>query len=139
MRSITFTLPFAYDLLNVTLRQNRWTATRAKNDMMRQVMAVANNLRPPQPFHKARVKIERHSVGVPDTDGAIGGVKRLLDVLTTPKQQNSKTGRISVRNKRGLGFVVDDDPLHITLSVQCVKCKRGEQKTVVTITEIVEQ
>lgn len=137
MRSITFTLPFAYDLPNVTLRQNRWQATRAKNDMMRQVMAASYNLRIPEPFQRAHVTIERHSTRTPDPDNLVGGIKRLLDCLTTPVLQNTKSGKVSYRNKRGQGFIVDDSPKHITQEVRAVLCKRGEEKTVVTIREVV--
>lgn len=136
MRCITFTLPFAYALPNVTLCQNRWRATRDKNDLMRQVMAVANHLRPSHPFQKACVEIERHGSGSPDPDNLVGGCKRLLDCLTTPVQLNSKKGRVVFKNKRGLGFIVDDSPDRLALSVRAVRCKRGEEKTVVTITEM---
>ena len=136
-RVITFTLPFAYDLPNVTIRQNRWQATRAKNGMMRQVMAASYNLRIPEPFQRAHVTIERHGSKVPDADNLVGGVKRLLDCLTTPVLQIGKGGRYSYKNKRGQGFIVDDSPKHITQEVRAVLCKRGEEKTVVTIREIV--
>lgn len=137
-RVITFTLPFAYGLPNVTIRQNRWQATRAKNDMMRQVMAASYNLRIPEPFKRAHVTIERHSSGVPDEDNLRGGggLKRLLDCLTTPVLQTAKGGRYSYKNKRGQGFIVDDSPKHITQEVRAVLCKRGEEKTVVTIREV---
>ena len=136
MRSITFTLPFAYKLPNRTIGQHWGRATREKNDLMRKVAAEAYHLRPPQPFRKARVVIERHGVREPDEDNLVGGVKRLVDCLTTPVIQNSQSGRASIKNKRGLGFVVDDGPDFITLEVRHVKAKRAEQKTVVTITEM---
>ena len=136
MQEITFTLPFAYKLPNRTIGQHWGRATREKNDLMRKVAAEAYHLRPAQPFRKARVVIERHGVREPDTDNLVAGMKRLLDCLTTPVMQQSKSGRPSVKNKRGLGFVVDDSPEFITLEVKHVKSKRDEQKTVVTITEI---
>jgi len=61
-------------------------------------------------------------------------VKDLLDCLTTPQQQaNGK-----IRNKYGIGLIVDDDPRHLRLNVEAERCKRGEARTVVTITELVD-
>nr|WP_230975710.1 hypothetical protein [Acetobacter garciniae] len=94
---------------------------------------------PPEPFRKARVVIERHSAGLPDYDNVVAGAKRLLDCLTTPKVLHVRTpgARPVIRNKRGLGFIVDDSPKHIIYEVHSIKCARHEQRTVVTITEIV--
>lgn len=136
---ITFTLPLPFLLVNRTTGYSHFTAARQKNDMQRQVAAVAYHLRPPVPFERAHVLIERYSVGTPDTDNLVGSAKRLIDCLTTPRPLTVRTpgARQRTKNKRGLGFVVDDGPKHLTLEVRGVKCRLCEQKTVVTITEIV--
>lgn len=140
-RKITFTLPAPYPLVNRTSGYSHFTAARQKNQMQREVAAVAYHLRPPVPFDRAHVLIERHSVGAPDTDNLVGSAKRLIDCLTTPRPLVVRTpgARQRIKNKRGLGFVVDDGPKHLTLEVRGVKCRLREQKTVVTITEIFEE
>ncbi|MDL2169578.1 hypothetical protein [Asaia sp. HumB] len=100
---------------------------------------ASTGLRPPEPFSKAHVVIERYSVGSPDNDGLQGGAKFLIDSLTTPRLLNQKKADAKrvVRNKRGLGFIVDDAPQHAKIEVIGIKCKRAEQRTVVTIREVV--
>ncbi|MBS1096381.1 hypothetical protein JK191_02090 [Gluconobacter sphaericus] len=139
-RTITFTLPAPFPLVNTTNGHSHFTATRQKNQMQRQVAAAAFHLRPSKPFERAHVLIERHSVGTPDTDNLWGSAKRLLDCLTTPVLLNVRKegARPRVKNKRGLSFIVDDAPKHLTLDIRAVKCRLCEQKTVVTITEIVD-
>ncbi|WP_244182193.1 hypothetical protein [Gluconacetobacter entanii] len=107
--------------------------------MARAVACAALHLRHPEPFQKARVVIERYSAGTPDKDGLYGGAKFLVDAMTTPRLLNVRTpgARQRVKNKRGLGFVVDDGPAHMQLEVRAVKCRLCEQRTVVTITEVV--
>lgn len=138
-RTISFTLPAPFPLVNRTTGYSHFTAARQKNDMQRQVAAAAYNMRPSVPFERAHVLIERHSAGTPDTDNLVGSAKRLIDCLTTPMPLKVRTpgARQRVKNKRGLSFIVDDAPKHLVLDVKAVKCRLCEQKTVVTITEIV--
>lgn len=138
-RKITFTLPAPFPLVNRITGYSHFTAARQKNQMQREVAAVAYHLRPSVPLDRAHVLIERHSVGTPDTDNLWGSAKRVLDCLTTPMPLKVRTpgARQRTKNKRGLGFIVDDAPKHLVLDVKAVKCRLCEQKTVVTITEIV--
>lgn len=138
MRTIRFEIPDAYPLLNHSIGQSRWALTRMRQKMARAVAAATVASRLPEPFARAHVQIERHSSGTPDNDGLIGGAKFLIDSLTTPRVLNVRTpgARQRVRNKRGLGFIVDDGPAHATFDIRSVKCRPLEGKTVVTITEI---
>ncbi|MGO2959289.1 MAG: hypothetical protein ACTIDN_09670 [Acetobacter sp.] len=138
MNIIRFELPFAYSLPNKTNGQHYFAATRDKNAMHRAVAAASVGLRPPEPFQRARVEIERHGVRAPDPDNLTGGAKRLIDCLTTPRLLNVRTegARQRVKNKRGLGFIIDDGPEHIVLNVRHVPARLCAQKTVMTITEI---
>lgn len=134
MRQISFALPAPYPLLNRSLRTH-WSFRRSyqasiRATILEQIGGPAGL--PHEPFQKARVVIERHSVGTPDYDNLVGGGKPLIDCLTTPVM--GKGGR--QRNKRGLGIVVDDSPAHLTAEYHAVKCRLCEQKTVVTITEL---
>ncbi|WP_230844520.1 hypothetical protein [Acetobacter pasteurianus] len=106
--------------------------------MQRAVAHATIGQRISEPMQKARVLIERHGVHEPDMDNLWGGAKRLIDCLTTPKllQVRTEGARQRVKNKRGLGFVVDDGPAHITLEIRHVPARICTQKTVVTITEI---
>ena len=138
MRTIRFELPFAYALPNRTNGQHYFAATRDKRAIQRAVAHASAGLVPPEPFQRASVSIERHGVRAPDPDNLIGGAKRLIDCLTTPRLLNVRTegARQRVKNKRGLGFIVDDGPEHITLTAKHVPARLCCQKTVVTITEI---
>jgi len=135
---ITFTIPKPFPLLNHSIGQSRFALTGMRRKMARAVENAALHLRPSEPFQRAHVLIERYSAGTPDTDGLYGGAKFLVDALTTPRLLNVRTpgARQRVKNKRGLGFVVDDAPKHMTLEVRSVKCRLCEQRTVVTITEV---
>lgn len=137
---ISFTLPAPYPLVNRTTGYSHFTAMKQKNQMQREVAAAAYHLRPATPLQRAHVLIERHSVGTPDTDNLWGSAKRVLDCLTTPAPLvvRKPGSRQRVKNKRGLGFIVDDSPKHLVLNVKAVKCRLCEQKTVVTITELVD-
>ena len=139
MSTISFTLPKPFPLLNHSIGQCRFALTGMRRKMARAVADVALHLRPSEPFQRAHVLIERYSAGTPDTDGLYGGAKFLVDALTTPCLLNVRTpgARQRVKNKRGLGFVVDDGPAHMDLEVRAVKCRLCEQRTVVTITEVV--
>lgn len=138
MRTIRFELPFAYALPNRTNGQHYFAATRDKRAIQRAVAHASAGLVPPEPFQRASVSIERHGVRAPDPDNLIGGAKRLIDCLTTPRLLNVRTegARQRVKNKRGLGFIIDDGPEHITLTAKHVPARLCCQKTVVTITEI---
>ncbi|MXV43488.1 hypothetical protein GS501_00130 [Saccharibacter sp. 17.LH.SD] len=134
-RSISFTLPTPYPLLNKTLRMHHRALTRLKKSLRANIVAAIGGPQniPSKPFPYAHIRIERWSVGTPDKDNLEGGgAKQLIDCLTTPVIQ----ARRHVRNKYGLGIIVDDSPAHITTEYHAVKCRLCEQKTVVTITEI---
>ncbi|RUT26918.1 hypothetical protein C0V97_03650 [Asaia sp. W19] len=139
MREITFTLPAPFPLLNHSIGQSRFTLTGMRRKMARSVAMASAGLRPPEPFSKAHVVIERYSVGSPDNDGLQGGAKFLIDSLTTPRRLNVRTegARPRTKNKRGLGFIIDDAPQYAEIEVIGIKCKRAEQRTVVTIREVV--
>ncbi|MCG4256903.1 hypothetical protein K6W27_07445 [Acetobacter senegalensis] len=109
-----------------------------RRKMARTVAAATVQLRIPEPFLKAHVTIERYSCGTPDHDGVVGGAKFLIDTLTTPRLLNVRKpgARQRVKNKRGLGFIVDDGPDYATFDIRAVKSRLCDQKTVVTITEI---
>ncbi len=138
MRVIRFELHEPYPLLNHSIGQSRFALTRMRQKMARSVACATVNMRVPEPFQKAHVSIERHSCGTPDHDGVQGGAKFLIDSLTTPKLLNVRKpgARQRVRNKRGLGFIVDDGPEYATFDIRAVKSRLCDQKTVVTITEI---
>ncbi|GBQ72631.1 hypothetical protein AA103196_3116 [Ameyamaea chiangmaiensis NBRC 103196] len=133
MRTLTFTLPDPFPLLNVQQRKHYRTRQREKIATARRIAAELSGEIPAEPFTRAHVLIIRYSTGTPDLDGLYGGAKDLLDCLTTPElQANGK-----IRNKFGIGLIVDDSPKHITLTVEPRVCKRAEARTVVTVTEMV--
>lgn len=138
VRIITFTLPQPYALPNTYLGRNRFALANHRKKTRRIVWFEARDLVPPSPFQRARIEIERWSVGTPDQDNLTAGAKALIDCLTTPVELkiNKPGATPRIRNKNGLGFVVDDGPAHAEIVCRSVKCSRSEQKTVVKITEL---
>ena len=136
--AITFALHAPFPLLNKQLRMHYRTRKNRQRQLMHEIAEQTRGRRPVQPVPFALIRVERYSVGTPDLDGLYGGVKALLDCLTTPRATKPRTvfGKASVRNPMGLSFVVDDDPAHILLEVVHVKATRALQRTVVTIEEV---
>ncbi|MBM9401579.1 hypothetical protein JUN65_08265 [Gluconacetobacter azotocaptans] len=132
MREITFTLARPTPVLNVLMRQNRWDRAKNKRALGREIAAALGGRLPSEPIEWARVTVTRFSVGMPDQDGAAGGIKDLLDVLTTPWI----TPKGQRRNKFGLGLIRDDDADRCLQVVLCVKCRAAEQRTEVVIEEV---
>ncbi|GAJ29718.1 hypothetical protein Amme_076_011 [Acidomonas methanolica NBRC 104435] len=128
-----FTLPEPFPLLNVQQRKHYRRRAAEKRRTAALIASILGSERPAQPFERARIEVVRYSCGSPDTDGLFGGVKDLLDCLTTPSLRADG----SVRNKYGIGVIVDDSPRHIDLDVRSVRCKRAEARTEIMVTEIV--
>jgi len=121
---ISFTLARPLPLLNVQLRTHWAKRRKAQIALAWEVVDAAQPL-PEKPMTKARVTVERYSIGTPDTDNLC--VKHLLDVLCPQ----------SKRHPVGLGVIVDDSPACCELHVKAVKVsKRADQKTVVTVEAI---
>lgn len=78
------------------------------------------------PFARAKVTIERRSVGTPDQDGLVGGCKDLIDALLPA----------SKIHPCGLGIIRDDNPACMDLVVRGLKVRRTEQCTVVVVEEL---
>jgi hypothetical protein len=121
---IIFTLSRPTRLLNVSIRQH-WTARKKyQAALSAEIASLVPDVTEPYPFERAVVTVTRHSIGTPDRDGFIGGLKPLIDCLLVR----------SARHPHGLGFIVDDDPEHLTLVANAVRCRtRGEQRTEVCI------
>lgn len=133
--SLTFSLPAPYPTLNKTLRMHWAALNKMKRAMRGTIIASLGgpDKLPKEPFKHAHIRIERWSTGAPDDDNIHGGgAKQMIDCLTTPKLCANRY----VRNKYGLGIIVDDSPAHITTEYHAVKCRRDEQKTLVTITDL---
>lgn len=126
-RIVTFILPTPTLLLNETLRMH-WSERRRRQTMLAwDIKLLTTRQRPAEPFPRARVRVERHSIKVPDYDGMVGGLKSLLDCLIPH----------SKRHPNGLGIVADDNPACLQLDAVSVKAdRRNEQKTVVIIEEL---
>lgn len=131
-RTVSFTLPEPTPLLNVLMRKHYRVRSQNKRRTAAFIAGEIAGKMPAKPFEKARVTITRYSSGTPDDDGLKGGVKDLLDCLTTPKLLAGG----KVKNKFGVGLIVDDSPAHCLLGVSGVKCKRADQRTEVLIEEI---
>lgn len=128
---ISFTLREPFLLLNRTMRMNHHARRRYMTVLAREIDEQTIGRRPPRPYERAWVRIYRFSAATPDTDNLYGGAKFIVDCLTTPARTGS-----TVRNRFGLGFVVDDSPKHIALVVHHQRSTRAEQCTRVEIAEI---
>lgn len=127
LRSIQFTLPRPSPLLNRALRTH-WQARRRKlRTLAWEVKCLLTGRLPASPFMRAKLRIERYSIGTPDFDGVVGGCKPLIDCLLVA----SKVHPCS------LGIIADDGPEHLKLEVVPVKvATKAEQKTIVIIEEL---
>jgi hypothetical protein len=136
--SITFRIPVVTPLLNEVEHMHHFGRAKLLARFAWHVRVATAGRRPAAPLQRARVTIERCSVGTPDRDNLVGGVKRLVDVLLTPLPQVMKrTGKLRVRHKHGLGFLVDDAPTHLDLEVKATRvAHKADQGTVVTIEEL---
>lgn len=139
-RVICFDLAQPTPLLNVTLRQH-WSRRRRKDKGLAWAVKVAiletKQAIPPEPFQRARVTIIRRSVGTPDRDGLIGGVKGLVDCLLHPGPVRMVQGKPRALHPTGLGIVQDDSPDHMELVVKAERVRsKAEIGTSVTIEEL---
>ncbi|MCE2580805.1 hypothetical protein LDL36_20600 [Komagataeibacter sp. FNDCR1] len=139
-RSLRFTLPRPYMLLNPYLRLH-WSARRK---YMRSLvwdikMATVTPPEHAQPFDYARVTIHRYSPGTADKDGVEGGAKPLIDCLTTPAPMRMKKGATAVkmRNPYGLGFIRDDSPRHCFQIALGFRSSQQTARTEILIEEMV--
>lgn len=139
LRVIRFDLPDPTPLLNVTLRQHWQKRRQAGKGVawdVRVAMAQAKQAIPPVPFKRARVTIIRRSVGTPDRDGLVGGVKALVDCLLHPGTPRLVRGKMRLPHPTGLGIVQDDGPAQMDLVVRAEKVARAAQGTTVIIEEL---
>lgn len=125
--TIHFALPRTLPLLNSLLRTHWSKRRRNTTTLAWEVRGALDGQLPTHPLLRARVVIERWSVGTPDRDGLVASCKPLLDVLQPA----------SDRHPYGLGVIAGDDPAHLTLEVLGRRAAtRAGQQTVVTITEV---
>ncbi len=140
LRVIRFDLPEPTPLLNVTLRQHWQKRRQAGKGIAWEVkvaMAKAKQPIPPEPFQRARVTIIRRSVGTPDRDGLVGGVKALVDCLLHPGPVRMVKGKPRCLHPNGLGIVQDDGPDRLELVVKAERVRsKADIGTSVTIEEL---
>lgn len=126
--SFGFTLPYILKAPNVMLRMH-W-AKRSK--YVKELSAAVDRLTTDlpigaPPLETALVTVTRYCLTELDTDAIAASCKSLLDVLQ-PRSE---------RHPHGLGFIVNDNPLHLSLIARQLKVtKRAEQRTVVLIERV---
>lgn len=86
-----------------------------------------------EPLQKARLVITRHSKKCPDYDNMVGGAKPLIDIFTTPVLQKNGT----VKNKYGLGVVVDDSPKYLTVKYEWI-FERNKACTIIRVEDLLK-
>lgn len=133
MIEINFILDQPTILLNEWQRMEHWAQKKHMEELSWRVLTVARDQRPLHPLPFSTIYIERHSPNLPDWDGLYGGMKPLLDVLTSIGRKNTKGSR---NQPFGLGFIADDNPRSL-LDLTCRPrlCKRGASHTRVRILE----
>ena len=120
--------------LNQTKRMNIWALKSLKKKWQKWIKAELFNrdYHFPEPLQKAKITIKRYSTKSPDYDNMVGGGKEFIDLFTTPKLEANG----HVRNKYGLGIVVDDSPDHLKVVYEWTQARVVEQKTIVEIEPI---
>ena len=117
---------------NRVLRTNRFAAANRKKALAWEIKAQLAGQIPAVPFQRARITVERHSIGELDEDNSWSGLKWLLDVLQPPKSLGK-----AIRHKFGLSLIADDGPAYLTTKICPVRVgRRTEQKTTVIIEEL---
>lgn len=123
---IRFELPFAIETLNPFMRRRNRRSHSARDGLAWAVVAALGKQRPQIPLGRCHLRVERYSVGDPDPDNLI--TKNLLDVLQP----------MSKRHPAGLGVISGDSRQWLTREIVAVLVRhRAEQKTVVTIEEVI--
>lgn len=137
-RTIAFELAKPTLLLNQVLRMHWSKRSRYQRALSWSVRMAIGSQVPATPFLRARLRIERHSVGLPDEDGAIGGYKSLIDCLLPPGKPFLRKMKWVLPHPCGLSIIADDNPGCLVADYPPpvrVGSKR-DQKTVVLITEL---
>ena len=132
---IELEIPFLFPTLNKIERMNIYVKVRLIKDWQRrinQAFLVKGYNKEELPYKKALVEIERHTPHQPDYDNMAGGAKRLIDCLTTPVLQ----AKGHIKNKYGLGFIIDDSPKYIESKYTWKKAPSKKIKTVIRITPV---
>ena len=138
MRTIRFELPYPTKLLNQVLRMH-WSARgRYQRRLSWDVKITMGQQRPAEPFARARLRIERHSIGRADEDGAIGGYKHLIDCLLPPGATRIVKGKPVLAHPCGLSVIADDNPdcLVADYPPPVRVAHARDQKTIVVIEEL---
>jgi hypothetical protein len=123
-------LPLVTKLLNPLLRMHWHARKKYQRKLaweMRIAILSAGFSFPAQPLARARLRIERRSIGMPDYDGMVGGYKHLIDCLLPA----------SSRHPCGLGIIADDNPDCLVSDYPPPsRVARPMQRTVVTIWDL---
>lgn len=139
---LTFTIPKPTPLVNVLSRLHWQKLLQANRALGAAVRVATHGKRPLKPFPLARVEIERRSIGVPDHDGLVGGVKALVDALLPPGKPyvtRKGTGKAKwvLPHPTGQSIIADDNPGCLQLVVTSTRVRtKKEQCTVVTVTAL---
>lgn len=131
-RVLTFTLRRNLPTTNELLRIHPLAHGKKKAALAWEIAAQIIGQIPPVPFARARVTVERRSLGECDEDNLWGGVKWLLDVLQPP----AVIGK-TVRHKSGLSVIAEDNPTCLTTEIRPVRVdRRADQGTTVVVEEL---
>lgn len=128
-------IPFLFPTLNKVERMPLYLKLRLIKDWQRRInkaFLMKGYNKDELPYKKAIVEIERHTPRQPDYDNMAGGAKRLMDCLTTPVVQ----AKGHIKNKYGLGFIIDDSPKYIESKYTWKKSPSKKIKTVIRITPV---
>lgn len=122
--TLTLNFPWITQTSNSLLRANEFARKRYRKRMAAAIAAAVMQMPLPrwETADKAIVTIIRrvNSKHGPDEDGLKGGMKDLVDCLTTPAlckpdKTGPKKGVQRVRNPHGMRLIVDDSPKHMRL------------------------
>lgn len=120
-------------------RKGDWAVKEHKKRLAWEInLALAGKL-PRQPFNRAALRVARHSLGAPDYDGMVGGLKTLIDCLLPQGEPYYRKGsrRPIFPHPFGLGIVADDSERVLTIQAVAIRvASAAEQKTIITITEL---
>lgn len=132
---VVLMVPEVLPTLNELTRMHFSKVIRLKKRLQKLIKAelLLNHYYGREPLQKAKLVITRHSKKCPDYDNMVGGAKPLLDLFTTPVLQKNGT----VKNKYGLGIVVDDSPKYLTVKYDWI-FERNRPCTIIRVEDLLK-
>lgn len=139
---VELVIPEAYPGLNTTINWHFAVRLREKARWWALIRAAMGSqaIPKPQQGELRRVTVDRYSTHRMDRANLYGGAKYIIeDNLRLPRvtrgiyKTGKRKGQPWLKQQIGVGLIFDDDDAHCDLKCNHVSCRKGEERTVITI------